>query len=149
MRGKNIRTLIMLTAIVFMLFGAYSFECRAAGADDVLAYMNAARAEAGLPAYTVDETLQEAATTRATECASRFSHTRPNGKAWYTVSSAAKGENLAHARNEEQSNPENVVLAWLLSPKHQANVMRKSFSSVGIAYYDNGNGDIYIACEFN
>ena len=138
----------MLSAIVFMLFGAYSFECRAAGADDVLAYMNVARAEAGLPAYIVDETLQEAATTRAAECASRFSHTRPNGKAWYTVSSAAKGENLTHARNEEQSNPENVVLAWLLSPKHQANVMRKSFSSVGIAYYDNGNGDIYIACEF-
>lgn len=148
MRGKNIRTLLMLTAIVFMLFGTYSFECKAAGADDVLAYMNAAREEAGLPAYTVDETLQEAAATRAAECASRFSHTRPNGKAWYTVSSASKGENLAHARNVEQSNPENVVLAWLLSPKHQANVMRKNFTSVGIAYYDNGNGDIYIACEF-
>ncbi len=71
------------------------------------------------------------------------------GKAWHTVSAATNAENLAHAVNDAQQSPENVVLAWLLSPTHKANVMRKSCTSVGIAYYKGANGETYIVCEFN
>ena len=86
---------------------------------------------------------------RAAECSKKFSHIRPNGKAWYTVSGATNAENLAHAVNDAQQSPENVVLAWLLSPTHKANVMRRSCTSVGIAYYIGANGETYIVCEFN
>ena len=115
--------------------------------DDVLDLINLAREDAGLEALVVDDSLQTAAQIRASECATSFSHTRPSGDAWYTVGST-RGENLAHARNSNQQKAENVVLAWLLSPKHKANVLRSSFTSVGIAYYDNGSGDTYIVCEF-
>ena len=96
----------------------------------------------------MDEDLKDIALLRAAECSEKFSHVRPNGQAWYTVSSLTNGENLAHAINYNQQKPENVVLAWMLSPKHSANVLRTSFSSAGIAYYESETGEIYIACEF-
>ena len=142
------RRLLITFILVYLVFGVRGLEAKAAASDDVLAYMNAVRIEAGLPVLVLDETLQAAASTRAAECATKFSHIRPNGKAWCTVSSSTNGENLAHASNDNQSKAENVVYAWLLSPKHKANVMRSTFSSVGIAYYSDGNGNTYIACEF-
>ncbi len=148
MRKNGIRLLFTALFIFNFVFGVATIETKAAGTDDILAYMNEARAEAGLPAYVVDETLVDVASTRAAECSSRFSHTRPNGRAWYTVSDYTQGENLAHAENDTQSKPENVVLAWLLSPKHKANVLRSTFTSVGIAYYYADNGETYIVCEF-
>jgi uncharacterized protein YkwD len=123
-------------------------KVKATNPEDVLAYMNAERSAAGLPSFTVDDTLSDIAAVRAVECSTRFSHIRPNGKAWYTVCSSTNGENLAHAVNSNQQKPENVVLAWMLSPTHKANVMRETFSSVGIAYYYSDNGETYIVCEF-
>ena len=121
---------------------------KASNEDDVLTLMNSVREAEGLEAFTMDEELTSVAYTRAVECSEKFSHTRPNGKAWYTVSALTKGENLAHARNFNQQKPENVVYAWTLSQGHYANLMRGNFSSVGIAYYVAENGDTYIACEF-
>lgn len=142
------RRLLITFVFIYLVFGGRALETKAAASDEVLACMNAARTQAGLPVLVLDETLQAAASTRASECATKFSHIRPNGKAWYTVSSCTNGENLAHAKNDNQSKAENVVYAWLLSPKHKANVMRDTFSCVGIAYYSDGNGNTYIACEF-
>lgn len=123
---------------------------RAAGENELLALMNAQRAQAGLPAYVMDEALCNVAQTRAAECAVRFSHIRPDGSSWSTVSCITNGENLAHAINEEQCKAENVALAWMLSPTHKANVLRSTFSSVGIATYCNSDtGETYIVCEFN
>ena len=121
---------------------------KASSEDDVLAQINAYRSEQGLCELTMDEDLKDIALLRAAECSEKFSHVRPNGQAWYTVSSLTNGENLAHAINYNQQKPENLVLAWMLSPKHSANVLRTSFSSAGIAYYESETGEIYIACEF-
>lgn len=123
-------------------------QVKASNPDDILAYMNAERDAAGLAAFTVDDELSDVAVARAKECSTKFSHTRPNGKAWSTISSLTNGENLAHAVNENQQKPENVVLAWMLSPTHKANVLRSTFSSVGIAYYYSDTGETYIVCEF-
>ena len=120
----------------------------ASGETDIIALMNEARAEQGLGEVVADAALESAALTRAKECAVKFSHTRPDGNAWYTVSEQTRGENLAHAVNSNQSKPENVVLAWLLSPAHKANVLRQTFTSVGIASYIGENGETYIVCEF-
>ena len=124
------------------------FTARAASKDEVLAQINSARTSAGLQELVEDETLDGVAAVRASECSISFSHIRPSGDAWYTVGST-RGENLAHAVNANQSKAENVVLAWLLSPKHKENVLRSTFTSVGIAYYSDDDGDTYIVCEFN
>ncbi len=141
------RTVVLL---VTMIIGILSFPviAKASGEDEVLAQINAYRSEQGLCELTMDEDLQEVALLRAVECSEKFSHVRPNGQAWYTISSLTNGENLAHAVNYNQQKPENVVLAWMLSPKHSANVLRTNFSTAGIAYYEGDNGEIYIACEF-
>lgn len=137
----------MTVMMVSMLYVPIIAE--ASSEDDVLTMMNAVRESAGLEAFTMDEDLQDIAEIRASECAQKFSHIRPNGKAWYTVSNLTNGENLAHAVNSTQQKPENVVYAWTLSPKHYANLVRSSFTSVGIAYYCNENGETFIACEFH
>ncbi|WP_207649916.1 CAP domain-containing protein [Butyrivibrio proteoclasticus] len=126
----------------------FSIDSKATAEDEILSQINAAREAAGLSSLTYSEDLESAATIRAQECASSFSHLRPCGSAWYTVG-YTRGENLAHAKNENQRKPENVVLAWLLSPKHKENVLRSCFTSVGVSYYSNSDGETYIACEFN
>jgi uncharacterized protein YkwD len=123
-------------------------QVKASNPDDVLAYINAEREAVGLDDLLVDSDLSDVAAVRAVECSTRFSHTRPNGKPWYTVSNTTNGENLAHAVNSNQQKPENVVLAWMLSPSHKANVLRDSFSSIGIAYYYDEDGETFIVCEF-
>ncbi len=144
------RRAILSVFLVFVLGILFQpITAKAAREDDILTLMNDARAQQGLGAVSLDSTLTGVAQTRAEECSSRFSHVRPNGKAWYTVSKSTKAENLAHAVNDAQQKPENVVLAWLLSPSHKANVMRKNCTSVGIAYYQGANGETYIVCEFN
>ena len=144
------RRAILSVILVFVLGILFQpITAKAAKEDDIVALMNNARAQQGLGAVSLDSTLTGIAQTRAVECSTRFSHVRPNGKAWYTVSRSTNAENLAHAVNDAQQKPENVVLAWLLSPTHKANVMRKNCTSVGIAYYQGANGETYIVCEFN
>ncbi|WP_029231869.1 CAP domain-containing protein [Butyrivibrio sp. VCB2006] len=143
---KKVLLLLMTFLMAAMFF--VPVTAQASNEDDVLTMMNAVRESAGLEALTIDEDLQDIAEIRAVECSQKFSHIRPNGKAWYTVSDLTNGENLAHARNYNQQKPENVVYAWTLSSKHYANLVRNSFTSVGIAYYVGDNGDTYIACEF-
>lgn len=142
------KALTCLMAFLFVSVILNPVTAKASSEEDVLTLMNEVREEAGLEALTMDEDLQEVAYTRAVECSEKFSHTRPNGQAWYTVSGLTKGENLAHARNYNQQKPENVVFAWTLSQGHYANLVRGSFTSVGIAYYSAENGHTYIACEF-
>lgn len=106
--------------------------------------VNEKRAEAGLAAYTWDEDLELCAQVRATECASKFSHTRPNGSDWWTVNSDLMwGENLAKG----YSTADSVVKAWMDSPTHAANILDSSFTTCSIAVYEAG-GKIYMAQEF-
>ena len=142
------KKLSMLVTIILIGVLTLPVTAKASNEDDIVAEINAYRESAGLELVALDEDLSDVAAIRAVECSEKFSHTRPNGQAWNTVSSLTNGENLAHAKNYNQQKPENVVYAWMLSPKHCANVLRKSFSTVGIAYYVAENGDTYIACEF-
>lgn len=140
--------LIALMTVLMALFLSFPLTAEASNEDDVLSYINAQREAAGVPLLTMDEDLQAVAAIRAQECSVSFSHTRPNGQAWYTVSKLTGGENLAYAINFNQQKPENVVTAWMLSPKHSANVVRERFTVVGISYYCNDKGETFIACEF-
>ncbi len=113
-------------------------------ATDALALVNAKRAENGLGALTWNNGLESCAMVRAQEAASKFSHTRPNGKDWYTVNSELMwGENLAKGYDSAQ----NVVDAWMASPTHAANILTGDFTTCSIAIYES-NGKLYFAQEF-
>ena len=136
-------------AIIFaMCIWILPITAKASSEEDVLDYINAEREANGLEAVTMDEDLQKVAAIRAQECSVKFSHVRPNGKLWSTVSKLTNGENLAHAVNLNQQRPENVVYAWMLSPGHKANVLGENYTVVGISYYCKANDETFVVCEF-
>lgn len=103
-------------------------------AQAVLAEVNAARAQNGLSALTLDASMNRAAAVRAAELAQSFSHTRPNGSRGLTalneagVSYRTAGENIASGQQTAQA----VVSAWMNSSGHRANILSSSFGRMGV-----------------
>ena len=103
-------------------------------AQAVLAEVNAARAQNGLSALTLDANMNRAAAVRAAEMAQSFSHTRPNGSRGLTalneagVSYRTAGENIASGQQSAQA----VVSAWMNSSGHRANILSSSFGRMGV-----------------
>ena len=116
-----------------------------AAAQAAFNLVNQKRTAAGLGALSWSDALTQAALVRAQEIVGTFSHSRPNGDAWYTVNSSIMyGENLAKLYNTGDS----VVAAWMASPTHAANIMEAGFKTVGIAVFQAENGNWYWAQEF-
>ena len=109
-------------------------------AQDVLNLVNAERAKVGLRPLTLSSTLNDGTLIRAQEIESLFSHTRPDGTSCSTVvensyPSYYLGENIA----EGQTSAEEVMTAWMNSTGHRENILRKSYSElgVGLVYDEN------------
>ena len=95
--------------------------------------VNEIRTENGLGTLEWDNNLETVANVRANEISENFSHTRPNGKAWYTVNSKIQGgENLAFGFD----NAEDAVDAWMDSPTHRENILYDDFRKVAISIYE-------------
>ena len=107
-------------------------------ASQVVAQVNAERAKQGLGELRVDAGLTRAACVRAGEITRKFSHTRPDGSSWSTVSGAAFGENIAKG----QRTADKVMAAWLSSQGHRENILRASYGSIGVCAYAY-NGVVY------
>ncbi|MBR1820119.1 MAG: hypothetical protein IJ769_00700 [Clostridia bacterium] len=107
-------------------------------ASQVVAQVNAEREKAGLGGLRVDSELTRAAQVRAREIVQQFSHTRPDGTAWSTVSGSAYGENIAMG----QRSADQVMAAWMSSQGHRENILRASYGSIGVCAYISG-GVIY------
>ena len=109
-------------------------------ASQVASLVNTQRAQAGLPALTLDASMSRAAQTRANELRQSFSHTRPNGARGLTalseagVSYRAAGENIAYG----QSTPSAVMNAWMNSSGHRANILSSSYGRIGVGYVNIG-----------
>ena len=98
-------------------------------AGQVVSLVNAERARQGLGSLRVDAELTRAARVRAREIARTFSHTRPDGSDWSTVSAAAYGENIARGQNSAQK----VMAAWMTSSTgHRETILRPSYGSIGV-----------------
>ena len=116
--------------------------------------MRASRPAASLSALTLLYALRASAlntvfestsSVRSQECSVSFSHTRPNGKAWYTVNSNIQGgENLAYGFNDADSATE----AWMNSPTHRDNILYPDFEKIAISVYVTDDGTAYWAQEF-
>ena len=107
--------------------------------------VNEERAAAGLDSLKWDQNLETVCSVRAKECSEKFSHTRPNGKAWYTVNSKIQGgENLAFGFD----NASDAVEAWMNSPTHRDNILYDEFAKVAIGIYEDDGGTCYWAQEY-
>lgn len=108
-------------------------------AGHVVDLVNAERAKQGLRALKMNAELTRAARVRAGEITRTFSHTRPNGASWSTVSASAYGENIARG----QKSAEKVVAAWMSSSTgHRENILRPGYGSIGVCAV-NYNGMMY------
>ena len=118
-------------------------------ANAVLNLVNKYRKQNGLASVKLDSALSGAASTRAKEIVSSFSHTRPNGSSCFTVLSEngisynGAGENIAYG----QSSPDEVMTAWMNSAGHRANILNASFTKLGVGVYESG-GTLYWAQIF-
>ena len=104
---------------------------------EVLALVNQERAKDGLSELAWGTTCEAAASIRARELMTSYSHTRPDGASWETAcpipeSGGWSGENLM-AGNAAVS-PETVVQAWMNSPDHRANILNENFTKLSVGF---------------
>lgn len=107
--------------------------------ERMLELVNNHRAQNGMSALALDSTLCSAAATRASECTRYFSHTRPDGSQWYTVSSLAHGENLVMGTD---MGADTATMELMNSAGHRANILDSRYATIGIGYCYSG-ADIY------
>jgi hypothetical protein len=99
---------------------------------------NKARQSAGLPALSENSALTRAAYAKANDMLAQnyFSHTAPNGKAFYRWVDgtgyvySAVAENLAVNLNLVSA--EEMVASWLNSPGHRANLLSGAYTEAGM-----------------
>lgn len=107
--------------------------------------VNERREQAGLEPLVWDSNLEGTSDVRAKECSQSFSHTRPNGSAWYTVNSQIMGgENLAYG----YENAADVLNGWMDSPTHRENILYPTFTKISISVYVADDGTYYWSQEF-
>lgn len=113
----------------------------------ILKLDNEKRASVGKGALVLDEALTKAASARAKELVTKFSHTRPNGQNYssilssFGVTSTVTSEIIAWG----YKTPAEAVNGWMNSAVHKANILdsnNRGFTKVGIGYYNN-NGTKY------
>ena len=132
MKMKKILALALV--LLLTLSTAQAATLVTANAQSVVNQVNQERAARGLSALRVDPKLTAAAQIRAQEIVQKFSHTRPDGTKWSTVSSVAYGENIAKG----QKTVDRVMAAWMSSSGHRANILRASYGSIGVACVKSG-----------
>ena len=81
----------------------------------------------------------------------KFSHTRPNGKAWHTIwddYGLHKAEIIGENLGKGYTTPEGVTKGWIKSATHFENLVNSRFKKVGIGKYTY-QGTTYWAQEFS
>lgn len=104
--------------------------------QEVLDIINTIRNEHRLSSLIWDNELYEVAKIRSQESSQKWSHTRPDGTHWSTLSPNVHGENLAKGYDTAQA----AVDAWMASEGHKANILRKEFTRAAISFYESPNG---------
>lgn len=129
------RTTALLLLFILLLMGAARAEEWMDGyAQSIIRETNVERSRYGLSQLRVDPALSAAARVRAREIVRKFSHTRPDGTRWKTVSDIAYAENIARG----QKTPDKAIAAWMTSDGHRRNILRESYGSIGTACIRSG-----------
>ncbi len=113
--------------------------------NEVLKLVNEERAKVGAQPLVLDASLCEAATVRAQEIITLFSHTRPDGTSCFSVladmgiSYMTCGENIAAG----YATPEAVVSSWMDSEGHRENILNASYGKLGVGFVKTDAGYRY------
>lgn len=110
---------------------------------EVVELTNAERAKYGLTALTIDTELSKVARTKSQDMKDRnyFDHTSPTyGSPFdmmkqFGINYSSAGENIAQG----QTTPQQVVQAWMNSEGHRANILKASYTHIGVGYVQSGN----------
>ncbi|MBI3305680.1 CAP domain-containing protein [Candidatus Nomurabacteria bacterium] len=151
------RTFLIFTFIIGLLFPFKIFASEANPLVSVtpsalVILTNEERAKNNLTPLLYSDLLQKAAQMKADDMAARgyFSHTTPDGEApWYFFNRAGyqyrhAGENLAVNFFDSKE----VAEAWMNSPTHRANVLKKNFTQIGIGVASGvfeGKNTVFVA----
>ncbi|XYW67895.1 SafA/ExsA family spore coat assembly protein [Oscillospiraceae bacterium LTW-04] len=110
---------------------------------EVVRLVNIERAKNGLKPLTMNWELSRVARYKSQDMHDKgyFSHTSPtygspfNMMTNFGISYRAAGENIAMG----YSTPQAVVTGWMNSPGHRANILKSSFTQIGVGYVPSGN----------
>lgn len=151
-KKTNRRLSVALILMALLVFASVTIKAQAksasesASAAQVFEALNAARASQGLSALTWDETLSACAAVRAQEISVCFSHSRPDGSAWFTVNPDVQyGENLMYTTYAADA--WTVLNTWASSPAHYALFFDPFYRTAAVARYESG-GCNYWVIEF-
>ena len=113
---------------------------------EAMRLVNQYRANAGVSALALDSGLKSAAKTRARECATKFSHTRPDGTdyarafpASFLDGSFSVNENIAKGYEV----PVSACRGWYNSSGHRTTMLSTWYDRAGLAVYIADNGTFY------
>lgn len=124
-----------LAAVSLLVPVAASAGASASQDTAVLREMNRMRAQNGLPALRLDAHLETAALahTREMIAGNVFEHGDFSGRIRrFRVAFRIAGENIAWGTGP-QGSAQSIVAGWMASPGHRENLLRRSFTRVGVA----------------
>ncbi len=102
--------------------------CRYDYAFEILSQVNKLRAEKGVSALKMDNTLLNNAMQRAAEIAVKYDHTRPDGSSCFTINSKINAESITFT----YTTPEKAMESWAKSAPHLANIINKDYKYMGV-----------------
>ncbi len=120
--------------------------------EDIRNLTNQARIAEGLSPLSSTALLDQAAACRANEISISLSHTRPDGRPYYTVFSdfgivvGSGAENFSSCTADAYTASE-IVNSWLASPVHRSNLLNSSYTLTGLGIYVTA-GQVYIVQLF-
>ena len=113
--------------------------------DTIFELVNKEREKAGLQPLDYREDIAGAATIRAREIVSSYTHTRPDGSKFSTVfdeleiTKRTSGENLY----KSPTTPEAAVKGWMASDGHRNNILKEKYTATGTGIYQDQDGKLY------
>lgn len=118
----------------------------------VVELVNVERSKNGLKPLTMNNELSKVATLKSQDMAklNYFNHNSPTyGSPFdmmkkYGISYRTAGENIAMG----QTTPEQVMQGWMNSPGHRANILKSSFTQIGVGVAKNSSGRLYWTQQF-
>ncbi|MBQ3352871.1 hypothetical protein IJG89_00785 [Candidatus Saccharibacteria bacterium] len=104
---------------------------------EVLTLVNKIRIKNNLERLSWGDTCEDAASVRANETKTLYSHTRPDGTSWATAcptpnSGGTSGENLAIGN--AAVSPATVVALWMGSEAHRENILNPEYTKLAVGF---------------
>ena len=120
--------------------------------NEVVRLVNVERSKQGLQSLKINWQLARVARYKSQDMANKgyFSHTSPTyGSPFQMMESfgikfSAAGENIAMG----QRSPSEVMIAWMNSPGHRANILSPSYWEIGVGLAKDSSGRLYWTQEF-